>query len=130
MKTKTLKPAAIIAQAFDSIPDIYDGFRTIRTRLFDVAYKSEKEYRKDRNPIKGFTAADAARYFVVRWLAGYTIGEVPLPTIADISHMRPDCVLAASYAAEHRKLLMKWASQSKSLPESFWALDYSELMKD
>ena len=126
MKTKTLKPAAIIAQSFDSIPDIYDGFNTIRNRITDLAYKSEKEYRQDSMPNRGFTAADASRYFVVRWLAGYVTGKNALPEIADISHMRPDVVLAASYAAEHRAMLKDWA---ESVPAEFWALDYCELMK-
>lgn len=126
MKTKTQKPAAIITKAFDAIPDIYDGFRTIRERIFDVAYKSEKAYRTDRRAIPGFTAADAARFFVVRWLAGYTTGRDAMPTISEISHMRLDVVLAASYAAEHHDRLLSWA---ESVPAEFLALDYAALMK-
>lgn len=126
MNTKTLKPAAIIAKYFYALPDIYDGFSTIRTRLFDVAYKSEKEYRKDRRPNRGFTTADAARYFVVRWLSRYVTGKYEFPTIAEVNHMRPDCVMAASYAAEHHDRLIAWA---ESLPDEFLALDYAALMK-
>jgi hypothetical protein len=127
MKPKTLKPAVIIAKAFDAIPVIYAGFRTIKEKMFDVSYKSEKEYRKDRAPIPGFTSADAARYFVVRWLAGYTTGKDAMPTIVDINHMRPDRVMAASYAAEHKDLLINWCAES--VTESFWALDYAKLMQ-
>jgi hypothetical protein len=127
MQAKPKKPAAIIAQAFDAIPDIYDGFNTIRTRLFKLYLASEKQFRKDKKPVAGFTAADAARFFIVQGLANYTTGTFTLPCIASISSMPYERVLAASYAAEHRHLLRDWA---ESVPAECLALDYCELMKD
>jgi len=121
----TKKQRRIIKNAFRSIPDIYDGFRLVSDKVYDLALEGEKRHRSGRS-VKGFPAPLAAKYFTVKWIAGYASGRDAMPEIRDIHRLHPDCVLAASYAADYIQL-SEWA---RSVPAYFWALDYASLMAD
>ena len=119
----TAKQRRAIDAAYDTAPAIYDGFKLATERLFDLALASEKQYRKGRT-ITGFSASSAARYFAVKWLAEYASGRSRLPELAEIHRLRPDVVLAASYAAAYPEF-KAWAD---SIPAEFWDLDYAQMM--
>ena len=117
----------VISAAYDSIPDIPDGFNTARDRIYRAALDSERAHRKGRfGTPRDFPASLAAKYFTVKWLAEYTRRPSRLPTIAEIHRLRPDVVLAASFAADNVGTLHAWAM---AVPAEFWALDYAEMMK-
>ena len=114
----------VISAAYDSIPD---GFNTARDRIYRAALDSERAHRKGRfGTPRDFPASLAAKYFTVKWLAEYTRRPSRLPTIAEIHRLRPDVVLAASFAADNTGALYAWAV---SVPAEFWALDYADLMR-
>jgi hypothetical protein len=117
------KQRNIIAAAFASIPEVYDGFRLISEILRCDCLESEKQHRQGRS-VPGFPATLAAKYFAARWLAKYASGRARLPEIREVHRLRPECVLAASYAADFPEF-KAWAD---SLPVEFWELDYAEMM--
>jgi len=116
---------SVIETAFRYIPDIYDGFNLVCNNIYREALEGEKRHRSGRQSPKSFPASLAAKYFTVKWLAGYVSGRDQIPTIADVHRMRKDCILAASYAEFYREQLTQWA---KSIPAEFWDIDYAELM--
>lgn len=120
-----MKNRTIIETAFRDIPDIYSGFSLMRDLIYQSALEGEKRHRPGRPSPRNFPASVAAKYFVVKWLAGYASGRDKLPTIADVHSLRPDVVLSASFAADYTQTLGAWAN---SIPAAFWEIDYAELM--
>lgn len=119
-----MKARTLIETAFRDIPDIYSGFSLARDIIYREALAGEKQHRNGRQSPRDFPATLAAKYFTVKWLAGYASGRDAMPTIANVHRMRRDCVLSASFAADYPEFA-EWA---KSVPAEFWALDYVELM--
>jgi hypothetical protein len=63
-KTKQVK---LIREAYDSIPDLQDGFKDVREFLFDLNKQAEKRHRTGR-PAQPLTFNDAAKLFTVSHL--------------------------------------------------------------
>ena len=85
-----------ITAAFASIPEIYDGFRTVSEILRRACLESEKQHRRGDYRKPGMPAPLAAKYFAAQWLAEYASGRARLPEIREVHRLRPECVLAAS----------------------------------
>lgn len=117
------KQRNIITAAFASIPEMYDGFRPISEILRRACLESEKQHRQGRS-VSGFPATLAAKYFAAQWLAKYASARARLPEIREVHRLRPECVLAASFAADFPEFKV-WAD---SLPAEFWELDYAMMM--
>ncbi len=122
-----MKPRTLIEACFRDIPDVYDGFNLARDNVYRLALEGERKHRSGRSTTtpQDFTASLAAKYFTVKWLAEYASNRSNLPTIADVHRLRPDVVLAASYAAYYPETLGPWA---RAIPAEFWSLDYAVLM--
>src|SRR5580704_1520444 len=61
------KQVKLIREAYDSIPDLQDGFKDVREFLFDLNKQAEKRHRTGR-PAQPLTVNDAAKLFTVSHL--------------------------------------------------------------
>lgn len=125
MTTKTQK---LIASVYRSIPEMREGFVEYPDALMKVCEREEKQHRNGWRPAgwcsRNFSAADAARYFAVKWLHDYAANG-RLPDISEYLSVKESCLIAACLVARNRVLLSKWA---ETVPAEFLALDYVEMM--
>jgi len=128
MTTKTAQ-LKIIDHAFRSIPQIFHHFDTIAEKLFEMNLAAERQHRKMRggSTVRGFSTAAAARLFTVRHLAE-ALKKPDRYSVADILHIRLECLFAQAFAAENRDaILSAWAAAGVDI-EAVLAVDYSEMM--
>lgn len=124
--TKT-KANAIILSAYRALPDIHVGFRLIiQDTLLDECEAAERQHRRGRPAVRGFSTRDAARYFVVKYLRDYMLKPSSKPNLEDYLHIRRECFLAASIVQNHGAKLVSWV---KSVPAEFDSVDYVDLMQ-
>ncbi len=116
-----------IREAYASLPDLQDGFRDVKERLFDMNVGAERQHRKSApNGIKhGLSIRDAAKLFVVSHLLdGWKDPEKW--AVEHILSIRNECLYAQAYAKRFHVELAAWATHWQT---KFTDVDYSELMK-
>jgi hypothetical protein len=116
-----------IREAYASLPDLQDGFRDVKDRLFDMNVGAERQHRKGApNGIKhGLSIRDAAKLFVVSHLLdGWN--EPEKWGVEHILSIRNECLYAQAYAKRFRVELAAWATRWQT---EFAEVDYAELMK-
>lgn len=121
----TKQQEALIRAAFNTIPELPHGFSNGRDLLYGKSLEGEKQHRRNSPSPKSFPATLAARYFTVKLLREYAMGERTV-TVADYLRVREDHFYAAALASEHFNVLWAWAL---AVDPAFAALDYAELMK-
>lgn len=99
-----------------------------RDNLFREHLAGEKQHDRMRpeGTTRGITLSEAARLFVVHWIAEYLQGK-KAPEVADYINMRHEAFTSYSLVARYREEIEKaWKDTDvKALTE----LDYAELMK-
>jgi hypothetical protein len=116
-----------IREAFDSLPDLQDGFRDVKDRLLDMNERAERQHRKGApSGIKhGLSIKDAAKLFVVSHLLdGWKAPEKW--AVEHILSIRNECLYGQAYAKRFHIELAAWATHWQM---KFAEVDYSELMK-
>lgn len=112
-----------IQQAYDSIPDMQDGFKEVREYLFSMNVASERQHRRGEHNT-GLSVANAARLFVVKHLIdGFK--EPDRFTVNDITSIRNEVLYAQAYAKRFHLELAPWAA---NWSEKFESVDYAALM--
>jgi len=122
----------LIDRAYNALPQIFHQYDTFGEKLFRMNLEAERQHRKGfhgRAAPRGFSANAAARLFTVRHLAE-ALENPDRFTISDILHVRPECLHAQAYAAEHRAEILNYWLAAEITPADVLAVDYSELMKD
>lgn len=117
----------LIREAYASLPDMQDGFRDVRVRLFEMNEAQERIHRRGApNGIKhGLTVKDAAKLFVCEHLLdGYA--QPDKWTVDDILSIRNEVLYAQAYAKRFHAELTDWA---RKYAGQFKQVDYAELMK-
>jgi hypothetical protein len=117
----------LIREAYDSIPDLQDGFKDVREYLFDLNETAERRHRKGAPyGIKhGLPVKDAARLFVVSHLLdGFK--EPDKWSVEHITSIRTEVLYAQAYAKRFHAELTEWAQKYS---EPFKQVDYADLMK-
>lgn len=114
---------ALINKLFAAIPDIYQGFGLMRDKLERLEKEAEKEHRRNRDSVKGFSVGQAAKYFTVQHLFD---GESSTYTIESVIDIRYEAILGAAYAKRYAKELAQWFELVKQ--SEFSKIDYSEMM--
>lgn len=122
----TKKQMDVIASAYRSIPELFRGFGDDKERLYEKCLASETQHRRGHPAPRGFSTANAAKYFAVKWLHEYLTESDKLPTLAQYLHMREECYFAAAMTVEHAEALAGWPDK---VPAEFLALDYAALME-
>lgn len=92
---------------------------------------TEAQYRKSRSPSIGpkFTANDAARLTVVRWLSGYAHAPATCPVIADALRIRPTAITCGALASLYGpRIVFSLAKLGEDTAERLQALDYAACM--
>ena len=119
-----------IDAAFNALPQIFHGFQTIGEKLFCMNLAAERQHRKGfgRTAPKGFSANAAARLFTVRHL-NEALEKPDRYTVADILHIRTECLHAQAYAIEHRAAILESWEAAGIDRAAIMAIDYAELMK-
>lgn len=116
----------IIGEAFDSIPELHDGFFTVAERLFNMNKEAENRHRNGAFSYhtSKLSSINAARLFVVKHLLdGF---EKPDRfTVDDILSIRNEVLYAQAYAKRFHKELAPWAA---NWAKPFEEVDYAELM--
>jgi len=90
--------------------------------------EAERKHRNGRSAPKNFSANKAAKLFTVLHLAQ----ALTMPdryTVADILHIRIECLFAQAYANEHRAEILNYWLAAGITPEDVMTLDYSQLMQ-
>lgn len=124
MSTKT---QSLIARVYRTLPDIDAGWgRNPIEKLARQCESAEREHRRGRPAVRGFTCADAARYFTIRYLHDYATNHDRMPTIEDVLDIRAECILAAAIVARYPDQLRAWVA---TVPAEFLALDYCEMVQ-
>ena len=117
-----------IKEAYASIPDLQDGFKTVSRYLLEKNETSERQHRRMKPvslPAPNLTIKDAAKLFTVsHLLQGFA--EPDKFTVEDIISIRNEALYAQAYAKRFHKELEPWAAK---WAEPFKQVDYSELMK-
>jgi len=116
-----------IREAYASLPDLQDGFRDVKDRLFDMNERAERQHGKGApNGIKhGLSIKDAAKLFVVSHLLdGWK--EPEKWAVEHILSIRNECLYSQAYAKRFHVELAPWASHWQA---KFAEVDYAELMK-
>jgi hypothetical protein len=122
----------LIDRAFNALPQIFHQYHTFGEKLFRMNLDAERQHRKSfqgRAAPKGFSANAAARLFTVRHLAE-ALENPDRYKVADILHIRTECLYAQAYATEHRDAISNYWLDAGITPAEVLAVDYSELMKD
>jgi hypothetical protein len=117
----------LIHEAFYAIPELFDGFFSVRAKLYDMNEESERRHRKGApNGIKhGISVNDAARLFTVKHLLdGWK--EPNRFSVDDITSIRNEALYAQAYAKRFSDELGPWFSKYE---KQFEEVDYAELMK-
>jgi hypothetical protein len=114
----------LINSLFNAIPDIYQGFGLMRDNMYFKELDAEKQHRRNRPSVKGFTATDAARYFTVSHLYQ---GATASYTIEDMIDIRHEALLGCAYARRYAEELKEWMELVRT--SEFHLVDYAELMK-
>jgi hypothetical protein len=100
-----------------------------RDNLFKAHLEDEKQHDSGRPEHigRGITLSDAAKMFVVCWIAEYMLGKAA-PDAASYINMRKEAFTSYSLVANYRKEIEKaWQGLDvKALAE----LDYAELVKE
>jgi hypothetical protein len=124
-RSKQLKT---IREAYDSIPDLQDGFKDVREYLCDMNEQAERRHRKGTPyGIKnGLGVKDAAKLFTVSHLLdGWK--EPEKWAVEHILSIRTECLYAQAYSKRFHNELTAWANKWQG---DFAQVDYVELMKD
>jgi hypothetical protein len=123
-KSKQIK---LIREAYDSIPDLQDGFKDVREFLFDLNETAERRHRKGAPcGIKhGLSVKDAAKLFTVSHLLD-GFAEPDKWSVDHITSIRSEVLFAQAYAKKFHAELTAWAQQYS---EQFKQVDYADLMK-
>ena len=119
----------LIDRAYNALPQIFHQYHTFSEKLFRMNLEAERHHRKNRPAPKGFSTNAAARLFTVQHLAA-SLETPDRFTVNDILHVRPECLHAQAYAAEHRAEILNYWLAAEITPADVLAVDYSELMKD
>ena len=115
----------VIDQAYLEIPDLQDGFREVKDRLFQLNVQSERGHRRNRRQADPLSVPAAARYFVVcSLLDGFARPDHY--TVDDIVSIRNEFLYAQAYAKRFHKELEAWAAK---WTEVFKVVDYAKLME-
>lgn len=126
--TSKAQQIKFIDRAFNALPTISHSWSTMRDKLFDMNLEAERHHRRNRTAPKGFSANAAARLFTIKHLAE-SLEKPDRYTVADILHIRPECLHAQAYANEHRaEILAAWTARGID-PAEIRAIDYAELMQ-
>lgn len=118
---------SVIHQAYNSIPQLFDGFKEVREHLFDMNRVAERQHQKETPAgcSNGLSIADAARLFTVKYLLeGHA--EPEKWTVDALLAIRLECLYAQAYAKKFHTELSVWA---QTWSEKFEQVDYSALMK-
>lgn len=115
----------IVATLFRDIPDIYQGFGLMRDKLYNLELQAEKDHRSNRPSPKGFSTADAARYFTVQHLYDGATASYTIESVIDI---RYEAILGVAFAKRYSEELASWMEAVRQ--SEFAQVDYAELMKD
>lgn len=125
----TTKARRIIRKFYDSIPELHHSWRTYPRDLAREFEAAERQHRKGRpfevRAPRGFSVADAGRYFAAKYLYEYATGHA-LPEVADYLSYRHECFTAAAVYMQNKDALRKWAREVNAA--EFLALDYCKLM--
>jgi hypothetical protein len=114
----------LIREAYDSIPDLQDGFKDVREFLFDLNKQAEKRHRTGR-PAQPLMVNDAAKLFTVSHLLdGHK--EPNKWSVDHIISIRNEVLYAQAYAKRFHAELSEWAAKYAG---RFEQVDYAELMK-
>lgn len=115
----------IISDCFYAIPDnIFHGFTSMRDKLYNMELAAEKQHRAGYDAVKGFSAAQAAKYFTVKHLIDLRHQSYSVESILDI---RNECLYAQAYASRYAEELKPFFEYVKA--SQFGEIDYAELMK-
>lgn len=118
-----------INRAFDALPTISHSWDTMREKLFNMNLEAERHHRRHRPAPKSFSANAAARLFTIKHLAE-SLEKPDRYTVADILHIRAECLHAQAYANEHRaEILAAWTARGID-PAEIRAIDYAALMQE
>jgi hypothetical protein len=126
-KRSCAKQIKLIREAFSAIPDMADGFRDVRSYLFDRNLAAERQHRKGApyGIRHGITSNLAAKLFTVSHLLdGWA--EPNKWTADDLLHVRTEVLYAQAYAKKFHAELAEWAAK---YAKPFAEVDYSALMK-
>lgn len=114
----------IINTLFAAIPDACHGFQPLREILFAMEKEAEKNFRRNRPAVKGFSVAQAAKYFTIQHLFD---GATASYTIEDMISIRHEALLGCAYAHRYSEELKGWMEAVHT--SKFAEIDYAELMK-
>lgn len=114
----------IVQDLFNKIPNVWHGYRYIADKMYDMELKAEKEHRKNRDSVKGFSAGQAAKYFTVKHLIDGRKQSFKLVDILDIRH---EALMGQAYATRYAAELADWFALVES--SEFNEIDYSDMMK-
>jgi hypothetical protein len=127
MKMSTLSKAQankIINTLFSAIPDIYQGFYLMRDNMERLEKEAEKQHRRNRPAVNGFSVGQAAKYFTIQHLYQ---GKSSNYTVEDMIDIRHEALMGQAYATRYRKELAQWFELVEQ--SQFKEVDYSDLMK-
>lgn len=127
MQRTKAQQIVIINSAYADIPELYDGFLSVRQRLFDMNEAAERRHRKGApNGVShGISVKLAARLFVCQYLLdGWA--EPDRFSVDDITAIRNEVLYAQAYAKRFHKELATWTTNHA---QAFVGVDYAELMK-
>lgn len=119
-----------IDHAYHALPQIFHGFDTVADKLCKMNLDAERQHRKwsnYRSP-RGFSANAAARLFTVRHIAE-ALENPDRYTVADILHIRTECLYAQAYTTEHRAAIVAAWDAAGVDRAAVLGVDYSELMQ-
>lgn len=116
----------LLRQAFDRLPEMRSGFRSMKDALLDILTADEKHHRQGRGRA-GISINDAAKLFAVRWIAEYMKHPHRRPALKDYMVMRPGVFLAASLVENfEQEIRVAWMGIDI---DALLALDYAKLME-
>jgi hypothetical protein len=118
-----------IKEAFNNIPDLQDGFKTVKLHLLDMNEAAERQHRRGKPnslPTPRLTVKDAAKLFTVSHLLD-GFAQPDRFQVEDIISIRNEALYAQAYAKRFHKELEPWAAK---WAEPFKQVDYVELMKE
>lgn len=119
----------LIAKAYDALPGMGShGFYSQKEKLYDMNMESERRHRKGAPSgfTHGITKDEAARLFVVKWIAD----EIRKPSRYDVTavlSIRAECLHAAALAQLYRKdIRAAWKRAGITL-DDLEQLNYADL---
>ena len=127
------KAISTIKEAFDDIPDLFDGFSEVKRRLYRMNLESEHKHRRGAPAgiTHGISAKLAAKYFTVKYLLdGWA--QPDKYSVDDVLNIRNEVIYAQAYAKRHHVELAEWAARYQDVfacKDGKWEIDYVQLMK-